>query len=114
MPRYSCPKCQVKVQDKGKDDAIGCDVCSKWYHLSCSELTKTQFQTLCKVKSFEWICPKCSSDECFKCEKIFRLDKKESLARYAVMITIGAVKALTPKRVHKLIPRIGYVLTVAK
>ena len=76
MPRYSCPKCQQQVKDKGKDDAIGCDVCSKWYHLSCSDLSKTQFQILCKVKSFEWVCPKCISDECFKCEKIFRLDKK--------------------------------------
>ena len=76
MPRYSCPKCQQKVKDKSQDDAIGCDVCSKWYHLSCSDLTKTQFQVLCKVKSFEWICPRCLSDECSKCEKIFRLDKK--------------------------------------
>ena len=76
MPRYSCPKCQQQVKDRGKDDAIGCDVCSKWYHLSCSDLTKSQFQILCKVKSFEWICSKCLSDECSKCEKIFRLDKK--------------------------------------
>ena len=76
MPRYSCPKCLQQVKDKGKDDAIGCDVCLKWYHLSCSDLTKAQFQILCKIKSFEWICPKCLSDECYKCEKIFRLDKK--------------------------------------
>ena len=76
MPRYCCPKCQQQVKDKGKDNAIGCDVCFKWFHLTCSDLTDIQFQTLCKIKSFEWICPKCSSDECFKCEKIFRLDKK--------------------------------------
>ena len=76
MPRYSCPQCQKQVKDKGKDNAIGCDVCLKWYHLSCSDLTKTQFQILCKVKSFEWVCTKCLSDECSKCEKIFRLDKK--------------------------------------
>ena len=76
MPRYLCPKCQQQVKDKGKDDAVECDVCYKWYHLPCSDLTKIQFQVLCKVKTFEWICPKCASDECFKCEKNFRLDKK--------------------------------------
>ena len=76
MPRYSCPKCQKQVKDKGKDNAIGCDVCFKWYHLSCSDLTKTQFQILCSEKSFEWICTKCIEDECYKCEKMFRLDKK--------------------------------------
>ena len=77
MPRYVCPKCHDQVKDKGKDDAIGCDVCYKWYHLQCSELSKTQFQVLCSEKSFEWICPKSVADECFNCEKIFRLDKEK-------------------------------------
>ena len=39
--------------------------------------TKTQFQVLCSEKSFEWICPKSAADECFNCEKIFRLDKEK-------------------------------------
>ena len=76
MPRYACPKCHNKVQDKGKDDGIACDVCRKWFHFSCSDLTKQQFAILCRINDLEWICPTCTEDECSKCEKIFRLDKR--------------------------------------
>jgi DNA-directed RNA polymerase subunit RPC12/RpoP len=76
MPRYICPGCQTKVQDKGKDDGIACEVCRKWYHFSCSNLTDKQFEIFCKIQTLEWICPKCVEDECSKCEKIFRHDKR--------------------------------------
>ena len=78
MPRYVCPKCQNKVQDKGKENGIACEVCRKWYHFPCSDLTKQQFAILCKIKDLEWICPKCTDDECAKCEKILRFDKRIS------------------------------------
>ena len=78
MPRkYVCPKCQVQVQMyKCKDDGIECEVCRKWYHFVCSGLTHHQFNIFCVEKSLEWICSKCLDDECFKCEKLFRLRKR--------------------------------------
>ena len=102
MPRYSCPKCLTSVKDKGKDNAIGCDVCHKWYHMSCSELTNSQFKILCTEKSFEWICTKCIEDECFKCEKIFRLDKKRITCSLCVNDYHYRCQGLTSKLLEKI------------
>ena len=78
MPRkYACPSCQNIVKNN-RDDAIECEVCRKWFHFPCSNLTEHQFRILCKEKYFEWICDKCRDDECSKCEKIFKWDARFS------------------------------------
>ena len=78
MPRkYACPKCQSLVKLQGcKDDCIECEVCRKWYHFPCSNLTDEQFKIFCKEKSLEWICEKCENNECSKCERFFRRERK--------------------------------------
>ena len=40
------------------------------------DLTDEQFEIFCKINSLEWICPSCVDDECSKCEKLFRHDKR--------------------------------------
>ena len=77
MPRkYVCPKCHTQVKEKCNDDGIECEVCRKWYHFSCSDLSDQQFNILCTEKSLEWICTRCQDDECPKCERIFRHEKR--------------------------------------
>ena len=77
MPRrYVCPKCQNQVKDKCKEDAIECEICRKWYHFSCSDLTDQQFKILCNETSLEWNCAKCLENECAKCERTFRYEKR--------------------------------------
>ena len=60
-----CPTCHARVPEHC--DSISCDNCRKWYHLKCTELTKTQFEIFTKDKSFEWVCDKCDSKTCNKC-----------------------------------------------
>ena len=77
MPRrYVCPKCQNLVKEKGKENAIECEICRKWYHFSCSDLTDQQFKILCGEKSLEWNCAKCLENECAKCERVFKYEKR--------------------------------------
>ena len=77
MPRkYVCLKFHTQVKEKCNDDGIECEVCRKWYHFSCSDLSDQQFNKLCTEKSLEWICTRCQDDECPKCERIFRHEKR--------------------------------------
>ena len=64
MP-YNCPACKTKVSEKS--DCISCDNCFKWYHLRCTDLTRTQFEIFTREKSFEWICNLCVKNSCNKC-----------------------------------------------
>ena len=60
-----CPSCSLRVPEDV--DCIACDYCNKWYHLECTELSKSQFDLFSKDKSFTWFCEKCSADKCKKC-----------------------------------------------
>ena len=65
MPCF-CPSCRLRVPDDV--DCIACDFCDKWYHIECTNLTKTQFDLYNKDKSFSWFCDKCSREKCKKCD----------------------------------------------
>ena len=72
-----CPKCCIRINDK-TDSSIRCDVCNKWHHLKCTDLTPDQFDIHSVEESLEWFCHKCSADKCSKCEIILR--KKKSIS----------------------------------
>ena len=73
MPCF-CPQCRARVPEDG--NSISCDYCRKWYHLECTDLTKTQFDIFSKDKSFEWVCNKCVSNVCSKCSILTRNNTK--------------------------------------
>lgn len=56
---YICPVCNVKITNN--EDAVGCDSCTKWFHTSCSGITKSVFDVITKVpdSSLQWHCKKC-------------------------------------------------------
>ena len=64
MPCF-CPSCRARVPEDG--DSIACDYCRKWYHLSCTDVTKHQFEVFTQEKSFEWYCINCVNNICNKC-----------------------------------------------
>ena len=64
MP-YNCPSCKKRVPENS--DCISCDNCHKWLHLTCTDLTKTQFEIFTREKSLEWICNICVKQSCNKC-----------------------------------------------
>ena len=48
--RY-CQNCGVKFTKKDKRHMVGCDECTRWYHMKCVKAN---------IKSF-WKCGKCTS-----------------------------------------------------
>ena len=62
-----CGKCHVEFgKEKGKaNQAMHCDLCSKWYHLECTTVPEALYKAMSKfdVKALKWLCEKC--DETF-------------------------------------------------
>ena len=52
-----CSKCSNGIKDK----QIQCDVCAKWFHLGCTEVTETLYKAMSKLKggAIKWFCPEC-------------------------------------------------------
>lgn len=53
----NCGKC-AKILRENKDQAVACDVCNRWYHLECTDLTKSDIKTVSKP-SVKWHCHSC-------------------------------------------------------
>ena len=55
-PIFSCSVCTGNVTWRGK--SVQCCACSKWVHLSCSQLSLSKFRAL-GSSSHSWSCPLC-------------------------------------------------------
>lgn len=55
-----CEQCNDELDTDAEDDAlknIGCDSCSRWYHLSC---TKLSTKTFAEAQNEEFVCDLCT------------------------------------------------------
>ena len=43
------------------DTSIQCEYCEIWFHASCKNLTKEDFNTISSTNGLHWFCPKCES-----------------------------------------------------
>ena len=57
MAKYPCGVCFLNCTGKGD---IACDVCDKWFHKKCENLTNAQFKILVDSE-FDYACSSCSS-----------------------------------------------------
>ena len=57
---YPCKKCLRECIENA--DAICCDLCLQWLHLSCSGLSKKEFKKSCMSSVYPWYCKYCSQD----------------------------------------------------
>ena len=56
-----CRSCYKEV--KICQQAISCDLCTKWIHRICSDMSIKTYNQCKKKKQFTWICNKCRSDD---------------------------------------------------
>ena len=49
-------------------DSIYCNKCTSWYHLRCTELSKSEFQHLGSTPTENWKCISCINRFCNKCD----------------------------------------------
>jgi len=59
-----CGSCSVEV--KGKEEAVSCDGCKRWFHNSCMEVNDDLYKSLTKFVSIKgqglhWYCPTCNT-----------------------------------------------------
>lgn len=52
-----CPKCSNNV--KGNDQALQCERCESWLHLSCTDVPSAAYEFLGKISGVLWVCSSC-------------------------------------------------------
>ncbi len=53
-----CGRCR-KMVVRG-DEALMCEICSRWFHIKCEKISKTQYKNQAsKSKNFHWYCDGC-------------------------------------------------------
>ena len=56
-----CTGCYKEVKDN--QQAISCDLCERWIHRGCSDMSIQLYNKCRKKKYFTWVCPKCRKEE---------------------------------------------------
>lgn len=58
----SCKICSTLCSEDS--DSVSCDICLKWFHITCGKSTKTDYQKLQAIKSSNvlWICNQCKEN----------------------------------------------------
>jgi len=56
----NCATCSKNVSEK--DLALGCEVCDKWFHISCQSITEDEYEFLIEHKNLHWYCSSCNSN----------------------------------------------------
>ena len=65
-----CGKCNKNF--KTGACKIGCEFCSKWYHIDCEEVSKEVWKVMSESKQIHWFCKKCNE----KAEDVLAVVKK--------------------------------------
>ena len=64
---YPCPNCKLNCNEE--TDCVNCDKCFNWYHLSCTNLLKKDFNSLCRTNK-KFLCNLCLTKKvCHHCNK---------------------------------------------
>jgi len=54
---HLCPQCSDEVS--GDDQGIMCDLCEKWFHIICQDVTEEEYNFFNEYKRNHWFCKTC-------------------------------------------------------
>lgn len=57
-PKFPCGFCGKAIRTNSK--AISCDICEKWLHIKCCNITSEEYKRLQCLSSFDFVCDSCS------------------------------------------------------
>ena len=57
IKKEDCPSCKKVVSDE--DLALQCEICNKWLHIICADLTEAEYTFLQEHKAVHWFCEQC-------------------------------------------------------
>ena len=56
---YPCGTCKIEV--KNEDESVQCDLCDKWSHAFCVDISSAEYEKL-KISTLPWYCPICAKE----------------------------------------------------
>ena len=74
--RDICRSCSKEI--KSKEQAISCDLCERWTHRKCSDMSISNYNKYKKKRNFPWVCNTCRKDEVIITDKLDIHQLKES------------------------------------
>ena len=60
--QHSCGTCKVEV--KNEDESVQCDLCDKWNHIFCVDISSVKYEKL-RLSALLWYCPICPTEMTF-------------------------------------------------
>ena len=83
-----CPDCKLVVDDQSK--AVECEVCDRWYHTSCQNISNALYEVLIceETTNISWYCKGCNQGAKRIMTKICKLnERQERVENGLVMLT---------------------------
>ena len=56
--KFPCTVCTKAVSNHHK--ALECDLCNKWGHIKCIDISTTEYKRLCELENFKYTCHLCN------------------------------------------------------
>ena len=91
--QYSCKTCKIEV--KNEDESVQCDLCNKWSHIFCVDISSTKYEKL-KLSKLPWYCPICVTEMPFS-----TLSNKEFNIFLSKNLLHPSAQAVTSKKIDK-------------
>jgi len=79
---YECDVCKAEVEDG--DDALECEICKGWFHISCVDISTYEYEVLVrhKIGSIHWYCATCNIKSMELLRLVFGLQNRLQKAEY--------------------------------
>lgn len=75
--RVMCESGSCNESVSSQDSALQCDICKKWYHIKCVDISDTEYTFIGNHRSIHWFCDTCNSKIMNSFEEIKNLLAKQ-------------------------------------
>lgn len=86
-----CLVCRILVKDEG----LACDVCGRWYHPPCQNVTDEEYAIVGKYSKFHWYCDLCDKKMAEIVKSFAKLEVRQDKLEATMKVTnveLGVVK----------------------
>ena len=97
-----CGSCQALVC--GNDQALECDICGLWYHVTCSGSSIQCCELITNYEGLTWICPNCRAALRFAATKVRELDSENVALRLQLSELHNEIKLLRGSLTSTTVP----------
>ena len=85
-----CPDCQIIIVVDDQSKAIECEVCDRWYHTSCQNISDALYMMCFKISeettNVSWFCKCCNQGAKRIMTKIHKLNERQERAENGLLM----------------------------